>query len=296
VAQIPASAPVDDQCSIVCVVDTSIKNAPASLDNLLKKGGGRSGLADIDPFEVATRNWLLGQAAGTVAYAKDNWAWLRASIDNKTHQGFKLVTAKIHYVRGHARVYFSGYSRYNAVFGQGGFSPSHDRIVNIFAGIGKTASSFTAVAKGVTGSFKGNALISFIFGTITAVAEWRDDLQKDGYDLAAALLMGVLKAIISAALAVAIVAVFLCLAMALFGAAIPVLLVGAITVIAGFTANFLVEATDKKIGRSSKSPPGNADGLAGVLAPALRHAGLLIEENWNVLIRKYPWDYAELQF
>lgn len=182
------------------------------------------------------------------------------------------------------------------MFGRGGFGPAHDRIVNIFAGIGKTASSFAAVTKGVAGSFKSNALISFIFGTATAIAEWHEDVQKDGYDLAAALLMSVLKAIISAALTVAIVAVILFGVMLLSGIALPVLLVGAITIIAGFGANFLVEAADKKLGRSEIGTHENGDGLAGVFAPALRSARDAIEANWNILIRKYPWDYAEIQF
>jgi hypothetical protein len=294
--QTNAAAPVDDQCSLVCVVEASVKDASGWLGHFLKKGGGKSGLAEIDPFDVATKNWLLGQLAGTAAYAKDNWTWLRASIDGKTHQGFKLVTAKIHHVRGKVRIYFSGYSQYNNVFGRGGFGPAHDRIVNIFAGVGKTASSFTAVAKGVAGSFKGNALISFIFGSATAIAEWHEDFQKDGYDLSAALLMGAVKAVISAVLTVAIVAIALLFGMGVIGAAVSVLLVGAITVIAGIAANYLVEAADKTAGKMMTGKSENADGIAAALAPALRNASNLIEKNWELLIRKYPWDYAEMQF
>jgi hypothetical protein len=291
-----STAPIDDQCSLVCVVEASVKDASGWLDNFLKKGGGKSGLVEIDPHDVATRNWLLGQLSGVAAYAKDNWAWLRASIDGRTHQGYKLVTAKVHNVRGKIRIYFSGYSQYNTIFGRGGFCPSHERIVNIFAGVGKTASSFTAVAKGVAGSFKGNALISFIFGSATAVAEWHEDFQKDGYDLSAALLMGAVKAIISAALTVAIVAVLLLFVMGTIGMAVPVLLVGAITVVAGLAANYLVELTDKTIGKMVAGDQANGDGLAAILAPALRRAASLIEKNWDLLIRKYPWDYAEIQF
>lgn len=290
----PSSAPIGEQCSVVCVVEATIKGAPASLDEFLKKGGGKSRFAAIDPNDVATRNWLLGQLAGTVAYAKDNWSWLRASLDTRTHQGFRLVTAKIHTVRGKARIYFSGFSQYNEVFGRGGFGSAHERIVNIFAGVGKTASSFAAVAKGVTGSFKGNALISFVFGAATSIAEWHEDMQKDEIDLIAALLMSVLKAIIAAALTVAIVAGVIFVVMALFGAAIPVLLVGVTTIMAGFVANLIVENSDKELGRSKIGTPENNDGLTAVLAPALRHARSRIEANWELLVRKYPWDYADI--
>lgn len=294
--QTSAAAPIDDQCSLVCVVEASVKDASGWLDNFLKKGGGKSGLVEIDPFNVATRNWLLGQLAGTAAYAKDNWAWLRASIDGKTHQGFKLVTAKIHNVGGKARIYFSGYSKYNTAFGPGGFGPTHDKIVNIFAGVGKTASSFTAVARSVAGTFKGNALISFVFGSATAIAEWHEDIQKDGYDLSAALLLGAVKAVVSAALTVAIVAGFLVLMMGMFGAAVPVIVVGAVTVIAGLAANLLVEAADKSAGKIASGNSENGDGLAAALAPALRKASSVIEKSWEFLIRKYPWDYAEMLF
>jgi hypothetical protein len=288
----PSAAPVGEDCSVVCVVEATIMNAPASLDEFFRKGGGKSRIAEIDPYDVATRNWLLGQLAGTAAYAKDNWSWLRAAIDSKTHQGLRLVSAKIHYVRGKARIYFSGYSQYNTVFGPGGFGPAHERVVNIFAGIGKTSSSFAAVAKGVAGSFKGNALISFIFGTATAVAEWHDDVQKDGYDLAASLLMSVLKAVVSAALTVAIVAIAVCAFMGLLATSLPVLAVGVITIAAGLIANSIVEVADKKMGNSGLGPSQNSDGLAGVLAPALKDARSKIEKNWEILSQKYPWDYS----
>jgi hypothetical protein len=296
VMQPRSAAPIENQCSVVCVVDASIHDASGWLDNFLKKGGGKSGLAEIDPYEAATRNWLIGQLAGSAAYAKDNWTWLRASIDGRTHEGFKLVTAKIHHVRGKIRIYFSGYSEYNTVFGRGGFGPAHERIVNIFAGVGKTASSFAAVAKNIAGSFKGNALISFIFGSVTALAEWHEDSQKDGYDLSAALLMGAVKAIISAALAVAIVAIILLFVMVIIGGAVSVLVVGVTTVIAGLAAGYIVEAADKNAGKMATGRPDNGDGLAAAVAPALRKAGDLIEKTWEQLVRKYPSDYAEMQF
>jgi hypothetical protein len=275
----PSAAPIDEQCSVVCVVEATMKGAPAIINEHFKKGGGKSVFENIDPFDVATRNWLWGQAIGTLTYVDDNWRWLRASLDTRTRQGFKLVTAKIHLVRGRARIYFSGYSQYNSVFGPGGFDPGHERVVNIFAGVGKTISSFAAMANGIVGSFKGMALVSFIFGTATALAEWNDDLRKDHYDLAAGLLMAVLKAIISAALTVAIVVAILFIIMAAGRAALPVLAIGAITLIAGFGANFIVEAADKKLGKSAMGTPEYGDGLAAAIAPALRKAGETIEKN-----------------
>jgi len=293
---VASSAPAGDECSIVCVVEGTAKGMPPHVAAYFSKGGGKSGLADFDPFEVATRNWLWGQATGTVAYAADNWSWLRASLDSRTSQGFKLVRARIHMVRGRVRFYFSGYSKFNRVFGPGGFGPSHERVMNIFAGAGKTSSSFTAAAKGVAGTFKGNALVSFIFGSATAIAEWKDDVKKDGYDLAAALLMSLVKAIIAAALVVAIVALIVMLAMAAFAGSVPVIVVGAVTVVVGLIVNYGVEVVDKIAGRAATGDKSNSEGLSSVVAPYLRKAGQQFHESWEYLRSKFPNDYMELSF
>ncbi len=293
---IAASAPDTEGCSVVCVVDGSIKGMPEKIAEYFKKGGGKSGLADFDPSEVATRNWIWGQVAGSAAFVGDNWSWLRASLDSKTSEGFKLVRAQIHLVRGKARFYFSGYSKFNRVFGPGGFGPGHERILSIFAGVGKTSSSFAAIAKGVAGSFKGNALVSFIFGSVTAVAEWKDDVKKDGYDLTAALFMSLLKAIIAAAIVVAIVALVIFVAMVGLGASLPVLAVGALTVAAGVAVNYAVEAVDKALGRAATGDKSNTDGLSSAIAPYLRKAGKEIQAGWEYLMQKFPSDYQELIF
>jgi hypothetical protein len=291
-----ASAPIDEACPVVCVVEGTLKNAPETVLSWFKKGGGTSGLADIDPNDVATRNWLLGQLAGTAAYARDNWSWLRASIDSKTSQGLKIVKAQVHMVRGKVRFYFSGYSKFNKVFGPGGFGPGHDRIISIFAGVGKTSSSFKAVGQGILGSVKGNALISFIFSSATAYAEWKDDLSKDGYDLTSALLMGLVKTIIVAAMTVAVVAILIVTIIALSSAAIPVLAVGAITVFIGVGIGYIVDAADRFAGRAITGDKNNSDGLSSVISPYLRVAGKEIESSWRYLMDKFPNDYKEIFF
>jgi hypothetical protein len=292
----PSAAPLDEECSIVCVVDGTVKDMPAQVAEHFKKGGGQSGIADIDPNHIATRNWIWGQLSGAGAYVIDNWSWLRASLDSKTHTGFRLVTAKVHLVRGKVRFYFSGFSKYNTVFGPGGFGPAHDRVMNIFAGAGKTSSAFAAVAKGVGGTFKGNALLSFIFGAATAIAEWKDDIQKDGYDLAASIILVVVKAIISATLIVALVAAFVFGVMLASAHIVPVILIGIVTISAGFGVNYITEYTDKKLGKAISGKVDNEDGLAPVLAPVLRDAGNGIQQSWHELMRKFPRDYQEVTF
>ncbi|MES3023913.1 MAG: hypothetical protein V4857_20295 [Pseudomonadota bacterium] len=301
-AQIPhrrperAAAPVDEECAVVCVMDGHLKDIPKNIAEHFKKGGGESGFADLDPNAIATSNWIWGQVAGTAAYAKDNWSWLRASIDDKTSSGIKLVRARVVKVGGKVRFYFSGYSKFNTIFGGGGFGPGHDRIMNIFAGVGKTSSSFTAAAKGIAGTFKGNALVSFVFGSATSIAEWKGDVAKDGHDLAAALFTGLLKTIIAAALVAAIVAILVLLVMVVFAASLPVIAIGALTVAVGIGVGYLVEAVDKKLGKMATGDEKNTDGMATVIAPYFRKAGNSIMENWTYLMNKFPTDYEELKF
>jgi hypothetical protein len=290
----------DLSCPVICVIEGKIEGMPAHIAEHFKSGGDHSGFSEIDPNHVATRNWIWGQSVGTGAYIKDNWEWLRASLDDRTSQGFKLVKAQIHYVRGKIRFYFSGYSTSNIVFGRGGFGPSHDRIMTIFSGVGKTTSAFAATAKGVASTFKENALVSFIFGTATAIAEWKEDVHKDGYDLAAALITTTIKTILAAVTTTLAVAAIVCFVMVVAGAAMPVILVGAITIFAGFLANYAMEAADKLISRTVTHDQTNTDGTSSILASWMRNIGTSAQErihqNWNYLMRKMTGDYQEIIF
>lgn len=292
-----ASAPVHEEtCPLVCVVDADSKNIPADVLQAMKKGGDGSGYSKIDPNHVLTRNWIWGAVAGGMAYVDDNWEWLRASVDGKTHTGFRFVSAKIHYVRGKVRFYFSGFSNANKVFGRGGFGPGNQKIMSIFSGVGKSSSSFKAVAAGIAGTFKGNALVSFIFGSVTAWAEWKDDVKKDGYDLAAGILMSVLKAILSAAIVVLIVAGIVLMVMVAIGGSLTVLALGVISLVFSFIVGYFVEAGDKAIGQKITGDENNNDGLSSVIAPWLRKAGQVISENFEYLKSKMPKDYSEISF
>jgi hypothetical protein len=285
---------------VICVIDGTANGMPTELMEYFKKGGDHSGFSDIDPNHVSTRNWLWGQAAGAAAYTKDNWEWLRASLDGKTSKGFKLVRAQVHFVRGKVRFYFSGYSNENTIFGRGGFGPAHDRILTIFAGAGKTASTFAATFKGVASTFKEYALVSFIFGSATAIAEWKEDARKDGYDLAAALLTTTVKAVLAAGVTTLVVAGILWFVMVAVGVTMPVILVGSLTLLVGFGANYIIEAGDKSFGRTVSHDESNSDGAAAVIAPSLRKLGNdaaeRIEGNWRYLMYKMSSDYREIAF
>ncbi|VXB40256.1 hypothetical protein [Massilia sp. 9I] len=288
----PVAATVDDEWPIVCVIDTILKDLPAWIWKTLGSGGGKSGLADLDPNEIATRNWLLGQLAGAAAYAGDNWDWLKASIDGKTHAGFKLVKARIHKVNEKVRFYFSGYSKSNGVFKQGGFGPGHERVMNIFSGAGKVSTAVSGIGKGVLSTFKSNALVSFIFGSAAALAEWKADASKDGYDLTASLMMNVVKSVLVAALTTAIVTCITAFILLAMGASVSVLAVGALTIGVGVAITYAVDFADKKLGQAVGGE-GNQGGLSEVLASRIRQN---VESNWLYLKRKLLWDYEEVAF
>lgn len=280
---------------LVAVVDVSTKDAPAAIAQHFAKGGGKSGLMDVDTNDVLTRNWLYGQMTGATAYAADNWSWLRNSINKTADGSFKLVGAKLSYAHGKARVYFTGYSKLNPAFGPGGHGSGNAKILQIYAGVGSTASSFKAASKAVLGTVKGNAAISFIFGSATSYMEWKDDATKDGYDLAAVLITGLIKALLAAVLVAAVVAVIVIAVMAA-GVAVTALAIGAVTVLLGFAANYLVEAVDKRIGRAVTGDVKNTDGSAAAVAPWLRDIGNSISVNWDYLVSKMPNDFKSLNF
>jgi len=285
----PVSTPPEEH-PVVAVVDGDAKGMPQKILDYFSKGGGKSGLADIDTNEVATRNWLLGQLAGTAAYVGDNWNWLRHSINRQADGAFRQVSAKVAYVRGKVRIYFSGFAKSNPVFGRGGHGPSNAKILQVYAGVGQAGSAFKATTQAIAGTFKANALMSFIFGSVTSYAEWKEDAQKDGYDLAAALLTSVVKAVVAAALTVMFVAVILFVLMALLEVTVAAVAVGGVTVLAGLGINYLVEAADKTIGKEVKGKE-NSDGLAAVAAPWLRDMGDHLGKLWDDLKVKMPTDY-----
>lgn len=281
---------------MVAVVDVSAKDMPKQVLDLFAQGGGKSGLVEIDSNEVMTRNWLLGQLAGTAAYAGDNWNWLRNSVNRTADGTFKLVKAKVRYVKGNARVYFTGYSKVNPAFGPGGHGPGNAKVLQIYAGVGSTTSSFTSAAKSIGGTLKGNALVSFVFGSLTSYAEWQDDVSKDGYDLAATLLTGLVKALIAAALVAVVIVFIVTVILVIFTGAISALVIGGLTIGASFVASYAIEAIDKKLGKIATKDEKNSDGLAIVVAPWLRDMGQLIGENWQYLKTRMPHDYQDLSF
>lgn len=285
-----SATPVAEQHPTVVVIDGDAKGMPQVLKDYFAAGGGKSGMADVDPNEVMTRNWLLGQLAGIAAYTGDNWNWLRHSINRQADGAFKLVSAKIAYVRGKVRIYFTGYSAKNPVFGPGGHGPGNAKILQVYAGIGKAGSVFKSTAMAVGGTFKGNALISFIFGSVTSWAEWQADSQKDGYDLAAALITSLVKAVVAAALTVAVVVAVLFLLMVALEIAVAAILVGVLTLGIGWAVGYGIESLDKQAGKAWKGQ-NNGDGTAAGIAPWLRSVGKWLGESWDHLNTKFPNDY-----
>lgn len=279
-----------DSQQVIQVVDLNVKTAPSELLEHFKNGGDGTGLYNYDPNKVATRNWLYGQLAGTTAYAAENWEWLKHSIDTKTSKGTQLVKARFHYVKGKLRVYFSGYSKKNPIFGPGGFGIKNENVLKFFYGAGETKGTFSAAWKAARSTVKGNALVAFIFSSATAMAEWQADAKKDGFDLFSNIFISLLKAVLVtylASLAVAFIATAWCL---LAGSSMAVIALGGIALLATVGFSYMADAADKYAGKALMNEKNN-DGIAGYLAPLLREAEGKISSSWNYLKNKFGKEY-----
>ena len=283
---------VVDNHQVVQVVDLDVKTAPAELLEHFKKGGDGTGLYNYDPNKVATRNWLYGQLAGTTAYVADNWKWLWHSVDAKTSKGTQLVKARFHYVRGKLRIYFSGYSKSNPVFGAGGFGINNENVLKIFYGAGDVKSTFSSAWQAARSTVKGNALVTFIFSSATAVAEWQADAKKDGYDLFSNIFVALLKAILVSYMLSFVIAIIGALWCIVVGSSMAILAIGVITLVLMLVFSYMVDASDKVIGKALVNDA-NSDGIAAYLAPLLREAEKKISSNWNYLKSKFGSEYEK---
>lgn len=99
-------------------------------------------------------------------------------------------------------------------------------------------------------TFKGYALVNFIFGSATSIAEWKADAQKDGYDLAAVFITTLIKTIVVAALTTAIIAAIVFAIMILFGFGISVVVVGLLSLFIGGGVGYYIESAEKSAGRA----------------------------------------------
>lgn len=288
----PATTTLEPDCPVVCVVDGMLKGIPERFLKLIKKG--ESFIKDIDIKEVTSKDWI-GAALGASTYIADNWKWLRAAVEGNRQMGFKLVSAKIHYVRGKIRFYFSGYSNANLVFGRGGFGPGHDRIVTIFAGVGKTASTFKAAAKGVFDSFKGYAVVSFIFGIAGAFSDWCQDIG-DSYDLVGTVISVLIKTVVVAVLVSLTVAAIVALIMLAGAATVPIIVVGAITISVAYFIGETINYADKVLGKEITGDENYDKGTAPTIASWLRSSSKNIQGSWQYLMNKFPIDYKELTY
>ena len=108
--------------------------------------------------------------------------------------------------------------------------------------------------------------------------------------------MGVLKKLVVTFATSIIVAVITFVLMFFFGAALPVIAVGALVVAVGAFGGYVIEAVDKKMGQLASHDKNNGDGLSSVIAPYLRSAGQSIRYSWEALMKIFPNDYPEAVF
>lgn len=132
--------------------------------------------------------------------------------------------------------------------------------------------------------------------TLNPYAEWSNDVKKDGYDLAAALIVNILKTILVAAIAVLVVAAVVSILLVSAGLTVPVILVALGTIAIGSFLGYSTDVADKYYGKKISGNEQEDDGLAAVLAPWLRQVKTNIEGSWTMLRSKFPRDYMGLEF
>ncbi|QYF99781.1 hypothetical protein [Massilia sp. NP310] len=162
--------------------------------------------------------------------------------------------------------------------------------MNIFGGAGKLSTQFVAAGTSIMGTLKGNALVALIFGSAISVAEWKEDLRKDGFDLAAALLTNLLKVMLTAFITSLIVGAIVVFVLVVLKAGLSVLVIGGATLVVGFGIGYGIDLSDKLLAKGI-SNKGDANSIAEIVAPVLRAAGEKVISHWNYLVWKFKSDY-----
>jgi hypothetical protein len=190
------------------VVQVDHQSIPSEILAALASGGGDE--TAIDPNNIATRNWLLGQLAGSLAYVNDNKEW----IGELWGQRFRLLKIVHKNVGERMYVVFSGNQKTRELMSASKYGVKNPKVLTIGGGAGTFESATEAVWENSKGAFKESGLIALVFTIVLDTAEWLHDYEqigpdgkrkKDFADLLGKIGMDLAKAGLSAAVATVIV-------------------------------------------------------------------------------------------
>jgi hypothetical protein len=269
-----------DESLIVHIFEVTLERAPAEVWRLAQEGGPPTALKIDDKEKVMTRNWIISQFAGGLAYAKDNWSDLRELFNRK------FVFMSVKHPKFGIKYYlaFKGNSSLRKMITETVYKLKSTKIMAITAGaVEGMAETASASAQAWKGAFKGAGGIAFVLTIGLDVAEWYHDYEqvdanghrgrgladlvaKVGIDIAAAGVASILGAVAYYLITTALTAV---------GVVIGGWVVGAVAVlVVGVSAFFfyVLGVADNHYSYTQKA------------AKFIRKAAKYLEEN-------YPKDY-----
>ncbi|WP_175999297.1 hypothetical protein [Burkholderia stabilis] len=175
----PSSTPLVqqnvDEDLIVHVFEVSLAGAPAAILRLAEEGGAPTALKIDDKEKVMTRNWIISQFAGGLAYTRDNWQDLRGVFDRK----FVFMAIKHQKVGVKYYLAFKGNSSIRKKIVETVYKLKSTKIMAITAGAAEgVATAAGTSAKAWAGAFKGAGGIAFILTIGLDVAEWYHDYEQ----------------------------------------------------------------------------------------------------------------------
>ncbi|KVG39011.1 hypothetical protein [Burkholderia ubonensis] len=281
----PSSVPLTqqnvDEDLIVHIFEVSLAGAPAEVLRLAEEGGSPTALKIDEKEKVVTRNWLISQFAGGLAYVKDNWRDLSDLFNRK----FVFMTIKHQKVGVKHYVAFKGNSRLRKIITETAYKLKSTKIMAITAGAAEgMAETAKASAKAWTGAFKGAGGIAFILTIGLDVAEWYHDYEQinpDGTrgkglaDLVAKVGIDVVAAGVSSILGAGVY-YLLTTALTGFGVAVGGWVVGLVAlVVIGVTAFFfyVIGVADNHYLYTKKA--------AGLARKAMRYLEKTYPKNYN---------------
>jgi hypothetical protein len=243
-----AAGTVQEPAQQAHVAEVNKQSLPQEILDGIAAGGGDE--TAIDTNKIATRNWLIGQLAGTTAFLSDNKEWIKELLLER----FKLMKIVHKNVGERWYVVFTGNPRLRKLITAARYGVRNEKVLTLAGGAGTVESGAAAAWESSKGAFKKAGLIALIFTVSLDVAEWLHDYQqvgpdgkrkKDFADLLGKIGIDLAKAGLSAA--VASVAVGTIVAGLAGTVALPVVAIVVGTIVVAIAVGYGLDYLDKKV-------------------------------------------------
>lgn len=238
----------------------------------------------LNPHDVISRNWILGQMGNVGMYIRDTWFGDEPWARQFWNRSFYLIKRA-----GQKMLMFStGPEDYKVLglllVGYKREVQPGTKLMAITGGAGTLSSASSAAWSAAKGSFSGNSLIAFFIGAGIDFSVWYNDSSQDFCDLLAILIVDAGKAMLVGATISLVNAMSIALTGAL-GLSVGIVAVGGIILVGvvGWTVDYLVDGSGKKALKLLLHDP----------AAFAREVGGVIQKTGEILEKSLPKDYAE---